>query len=129
MSKFDFPKVSHAVSATCMVVALACSNAGAADVPLVDGTHWSKSTEDVKKAYLVGMANVIQIETAYHADNPPPDSASFSPRIAKGMKGQTLSSVLETLDKWYAVHPDRLQRPVVETIWFEIVVPGLKASK
>jgi hypothetical protein len=45
------------------------------------------------------------------------------------MTGQTLSSVLETVDKWYAAHPDQLQRPVIETIWFEMVVPGLKTNK
>ena len=57
------------------------------------------------------------------------DRRSFSPAVAKGMTGQTLSSVLDTVDKWYAAHPDQLQRPVIETIWFEMVVPGLKANK
>ena len=44
------------------------------------------------------------------------------------MKGHTLDTVRDALDNWYAANPDRLQRPVIETIWFELVVPGLQKS-
>lgn len=115
--------------AACLVLGLLCGGAGAVEVPLVDGALWVKSSDEVKRAYLVGLANVIQVETAYHADNPLPDARSFSPRVARAMQGQTLDSVLETLDKWYAAHPENLQRPVVETIWFELVLPGLTKTK
>ncbi|MEJ8852387.1 hypothetical protein [Variovorax rhizosphaerae] len=30
-----------------------------------------------------------------------------------GVLGQSLDSVRDTLDRWYAAHPDRLQRPVI----------------
>lgn len=112
----------------CVALGAACGTARAQEVPIVTGEHWTKSSEEVKKAYLVGIANVIQIETAYYASNPPPDAQSFIPRVAKGLKGggHTLASVQDGLNKWYASHPDRLQRPVIETIWFEMVVPGLK---
>ena len=40
-----------------------------------------------------------------------------------------LDSVREALNAWYAAHPDQLQRPVIETIWFELVVPGLQQAK
>jgi hypothetical protein len=49
--------------------------------------------------------------------------------MVKGLKGQTLDSVREGLNKWYAAHPEQLQRPVIETIWFEMVVPGLQKAK
>ena len=49
--------------------------------------------------------------------------------VTRGMKGQTLDGVREGLDKWYAANPDKLQRPVIETIWFEMVVPGLAKNK
>ncbi len=95
-------------------------------MPLITGEHWTKSSEEVKKVYLVGIANVAQVETAYQAGNAPPDAQSVVPRLVKGLKGQTLDSVREGLNKWYAAHPDQLQRPVIETLWFEMVVPGLK---
>jgi hypothetical protein len=99
------------------------------EVPLVTGEHWVKSSEDTKKAYLVGIANLAQVETAYFGANPPPDTQSFVPRMVRGLKGQTLDTVREGLDRWYAAHPDRLGRPVIETLWFEMVVPGLQAAK
>ena len=59
------------------------------------------------------------------ANNPPSDAQSVFPRLARGMRGQTLDTVRAALDAYYAKNPDKLQRPVIETIWFEIVLPGL----
>jgi hypothetical protein len=118
-----------AMFAACMTVAMLSGSARADEVPLVTGEHWTKSTEQLKKVYLIGVANVLQVDTAYHAESPPSDSQSIVPRLAKGLKGQTLDSVREGLDRWYAANPDRLQRPVLETIWFEMVVPGLQKTK
>ena len=122
-------KFGHLVSAACLALAMTWGTASAAEVPLVDGTHWTKSTDDVKKAYLVGLANMTQLEVAYDANDPLPEKNSFSPRLSKGLQGHTLTSVQEALDKWYAANPGKLQRPVIETIWFELALPGLKAAK
>ena len=92
--------------------------------PMVTGEHWVKSSDEAKKAYLIGIANVLQIEHAYQATSPPTDAQSLVPRWAKGLKGQTLDTVRDQLNRWYAAHPDHIRRPVLETIWFEIVVPG-----
>jgi len=125
-----FWKLRYAVSATSVALLFTGGAVGAAEVPLVDGTHWTTSAPDVKKAYLVGLANAIQIEMAYEADGMPAAAADgFSSTVVKGMKGQTLSAALEVVDKWYAAHPESLRRPVVETIWFEMVVPGLGKNK
>lgn len=103
--------------------------ARAGEIPLVNGELWIKSSEQVKKSYLIGIANLAQVETAYFGSNPPPDTQSFVPRMVRGMKGQSLNGVLEALDHWYAAHPDQMQRPVLETIWFELVVPGLQRAQ
>jgi hypothetical protein len=112
--------------AACMLSAVVWSQAGAQEIPLVNGTHWTQSTEQVKKAYLIGFANAFQVEAAFEGTNPPSDRQSLVPRLTKGLRGQTLDGVREKLDRWYAANPDKLQRPVVEAVWFEIVVPGLK---
>lgn len=109
-----------------LAAAMAWGTAKADDVPLVTGEHWTRSTEQLKRVYLIGVANLMQVETAYQAGNTPADAQSVIPRAVKGLKGQTLDTVRDGLDRWYAAHPDRLQRPVIETMWFEIVVPGLK---
>lgn len=113
---------------TGMALAAAWGGVQAQEIPVVTGHQWTQSTDDVKKAYLVGIANAFQLEAAYEGNNPPPDGQSIVPRLMKGMKGQTLNSVREGLDKWYAANPDKLQRPVIETIWFEMVVPGLRKA-
>jgi hypothetical protein len=113
----------------CMMLALVSGAVRADEVPLITGEHWTKSSEEMKKAYLVGIANVVQVEVAYQGATPPPDTQSVLPRMVKGLKGHTLDSVREALNSWYAAHPDRLQRPVIETIWFELVVPGLQKTK
>jgi len=98
-------------------------------VPLVTGEHWTRSTPDLKKACLLGLANVVQVEKAYDAANPPPDSQNFVPRVARGLKGHNLDSARDRLDRWYAAHLEQLTRPLLETLWFELVVPGLQKSK
>ena len=117
-----------AMFVACMTLAVVAGVARADEVPLINGEHWTKSTEQLKKVYLIGIANVIQVETAYFGATPPSDAQSFVPRFAKGLKGQTLDSVREALDRWYAANPNRLQRPIIETIWFEVVVPGLQKT-
>jgi|SRR6185503_14456737 len=114
-----------AALAACACLLLLTGVAAADEVPMVTGEHWVKSSDDLKKAYLVGVVNVLQVEHAYEVASPPADAQSLVPRLAKGLKGQTLDSVRDRLNRWYAAHPDQLKRPVLETIWFEIVVPGL----
>ena len=108
-----------------LAAAMGWGSARAQEIPLVTGEQWTRSTEQLKRVYLIGLANVMQVETAYHAGNAPPDSQSLIPRAVRGLKGQTLDTVRDGLDRWYAAHPDQLQRPIVETLWFEMVVPGL----
>jgi len=119
----------NAMAAACMTLALVAGNARAQEIPLITGEHWTRSSEEVKKAYLIGIANLAQVEIAFSAPSSPSDAQSVIPRMAKGLKGQTLDSVREGLNKWYAANPGRVQRPVVETIWFEMVVPGLQQPK
>jgi hypothetical protein len=118
-----------ATSVAIVALAMGWGSVRAEEVPMVTGEHWTRSAEPLKKAYLVGIANLIQVETAYQATNAPTDAQSIVPRIARGLKGHTLDSVREGLDRWYAANPDRVQRPVIETIWFELVLPGLQKNR
>src|SRR5260221_129296 len=105
-----------AMIAACLALAALSGGARGEEVPLVTGEHWVKSSDELKKVYLVGIANVVQVEAAYNSASPPPDAQSILPRMVKGLKGHTLDSVRDGLNKWYAAHPDQLQRPVIETL-------------
>ncbi|HTQ00058.1 MAG TPA: hypothetical protein VMN56_12070 [Casimicrobiaceae bacterium] len=108
-----------------MTLVASMSSVHAQEVPIVTGDQWTTSSNDLKKAYLVGIANLLQVEVAYFGSNPPNDNQSFVPRLARGLRGETLDSVRDKIDRWYASNPTRLSRPVLDLIWFEIVVPGL----
>lgn len=118
-----------AVTAAALITLALATGSRADEVPLITGKQWTDSSEQTKKAYLVGIANLVQVDIAYHEGKPPPDSQSIVPRFARGLKGHSLDSVRQGVDRWYATHPDQLQRPVIETIWFEMVVPGLQTRK
>jgi len=122
-------KLRSLLMSSCAALVMIWSGIGAAQVPVVTGEHWTRSTPDLKKAYLIGIANLIQVETAYYAANPPADGQNFVPRLAKGLQGQTLDSVRDALDKWYADNPGQQQRAVIETIWFELAMPGLQKAR
>jgi len=107
-------------------LALFANAARADEIPIVTGVHWTKSSEEQKKVYLIGIANLAQVEMAYQKKMQLSDTDSIVPRMARGLKGQTLDTVREGLNKWYAANPGKLDQPVLETIWFEMVVPGLK---
>ena len=118
-----------ALAPVIVAAALAWGGVRAQEVPLVTGEHWVKSAEPVKKAYLVGMANILQVEAAHQAGNAPTDAQSIVSRAVRGLRGQTLDGVRDRLDRWYAANPDKLQRPVIETLWFEMVMPGLQGQR
>jgi hypothetical protein len=122
-------RLGTAILAVCVTLAVMAGGARAQEIPLVTGEHWTRSSEEVKKAYLVGMANIVHVEMAFEGASPVPDTQSMLPRMVKGLKGHNLDTVREALNKWYAANPDKLQRPVIETIWFEMVVPGLRNPK
>jgi hypothetical protein len=117
--------VHWVMSFSIAIAAVFSGGARAEEIAQVTGVHWMKSSEDQKKAYLIGIANIAEIEMAYGGTSPRPDEQSILPRMARGLKGQTLDSVREGLNRWYAANPGRVDRPVIETIWYEMVVPGL----
>ena len=84
----------------CMVLGLAGNSVSAQEIPLATGVHWTQSPESVKKACLLGIADAFALEAAYEGANPPPDGQSIVPRLARGMKGHTLDTVRENLDKF-----------------------------
>ncbi|WP_343673923.1 hypothetical protein [Paraburkholderia heleia] len=99
----------------------------AQSIPIVTGQQWAASSEAEKKAYLVGIANLVEIERAYAGNNA--SSSDISLRFGKGMQGQTLDSVRQGLDNYYASNPAMIQHPVIETLWFQMVLPGLQKNQ
>ena len=102
--------------------------ANAGEVPVVTGEHWTQATEKEKKAFLLGMATIIMIEYNLQAKQAAPSEATVVPELVEGLSGSTFEQVMSQVDAYYQAEPDQIKRPVVETIWFEQVIPNLKAK-
>ena len=115
-------------SLLCMLLTLGLMSASWAQVegdepPLVDGTVWVESTDNEKLSYIVGAADMLQIEhvVQQQSDNPPTDDQSSNSRFWDALLDETAIQIIEKVDAWYSSNPDRLEVPVMMTIWYEYV--------
>jgi hypothetical protein len=121
------PQWRTLISATFLSLAMMSNVARAESIPIVTGQQWMQSSDEAKKAYLVGISNLLDIERAYAGNMA--NNNDIAQRFGKGMQGQTLDSVRTGLDRYYAANPTMIQHPVIETLWFQMVVPGLKNNQ
>jgi len=123
-------KVKHLLAPTAVALSLLFTTPGVAQpadpAPLITGKQWTESDASHKKAFLLGVANLLQVDRAYQDKRKLNDTQTLVPRFSTGLQNQTLDSVRESLDRWYAANPAKLDRPVMETLWFEVVAPGAK---
>jgi hypothetical protein len=104
--------------------------AAAEDVPFVDGTSWKKSAPVLKRAYLIGLSNLMSAEYAYQKEfGPPPDMQTSIQRLYEEIDEVTLDGAIDRIDQWYESHPDQLDMTVIEVIWLDMVRPNLPASR
>jgi len=89
--------------------ALAADNKGF----LWDGTQWKDMNTDIKVAYVKGIGNMADFETA--ASGP-----AQAPCISKGfvdeLKTKSIAQVIAEVDKFYKENPTKLQTPVIGVI-------------
>jgi hypothetical protein len=107
----------------------------AVDAPVVTGETWMKSPPGERMAFLAGMAVVVSRQYRYLQRQ---TSGTSTPAVATGAAREgvmvkeivertrpfTLMQIMQDVDKYYAAHPDQLQRQVVDVIWNDIAVPN-----
>jgi hypothetical protein len=101
---------------------LASARAGAQQV-IVDGDMWLTSAPEVKKAFLVGAANMIALERAYAEKNGTPQPA-VGAMARKAIEHMTLDQIIDRITNWYEENPDRHEMPVMGVIWFDLIKPA-----
>jgi hypothetical protein len=96
-----------------MLLALGTAALAAETGFLWDGTQWKDMTTDIKVAYVKGIGNMADFETAA-------GGASRAACISKGfvdeLKTKTISQVIAEVDKFYKENPAKLDLPVVAVI-------------
>ena len=80
---------------------------------LWDGTQWKDLTNDIKVAYVKGIGNMADFETAAAG-------SATAPCISKGfvdeLKTKTIAQVIAEVDKFYKENPAKLDLPVIAVI-------------
>lgn len=105
----------------CLTMAV---SAWAADrqIPVVTGEHWVKSSPQEREAFLLGAGTIIELDQEVQGTPPAPNSTINV--WAKGLSPYTFQQMAAAINKWYADHPDKLSRPVVEVMWYELARPN-----
>lgn len=115
------------------------SNSGPAGNPveLLTGKVWQESKPENKQAWLFGVDTAVAVEHAV-ADKMQQQKGKrkgafqMSPFVSGWIeafgKGDTRKEIIGQVDQWYAANPDKLERPVMDVIWYEIVQPRIAAK-
>ncbi len=101
------------VSVLVMLFALATAALAAEKGFLWDGTQWKDMTTDIKVAYVKGIGNMADFETAAAGSAPPP---CISKGFVDELKLKTIAQVIAEVDKYYQENPGKMDMPVIAVI-------------
>jgi len=87
---------------------------------VVDGNGWMAASTEERRAFLIGVANMIVAENAYaqRRNLPAPGAGG---RITETLRSMNLYQASERITAWYRANPDRQGTPVMGVIWRHLV--------
>ncbi|OZI74895.1 hypothetical protein CAL22_10710 [Bordetella genomosp. 12] len=87
---------------------------------VVDGTGWLAASDQERRAFLVGVSNMIVAENAYakRRNQQVPGAAKA---ITEALAGMNLWQWSERVTAWYRANPDKQATPVMGVIWRDLV--------
>jgi len=77
------------------------------------GSDWKEFTHELKAAYVKGICNMADFETAAAGSAPPP---CISKGFVDELKTKSIAQVIDEVDKYYKENPGKLDMPVVAVI-------------
>lgn len=94
--------------------------AGKASAVVVDGNDWMQSSSPERRAFLIGVANMLIAEAAFaqRHNHPLPPMGSA---LTKGIAEMTLPDIETRITSWYEAHPAERAKPVMGVLWQGIV--------
>ena len=102
-------------------VTLGISMMAKAEVGQIDGHIWTASSLDEKRAYLMGVSNVVAVNRALQIKHDMLEPNSAVNRIAAAMDGATIDAAIARIDSWYGGDASKLDTPVLGVIWLGMV--------
>ena len=123
-------RIALLLLATALLAAPVTPAVAEEDVPFVAGEAWLKTAAPLKRAYLIGVANLMSVEYAFQMETgPPPDKQTTIRRLFEEIDDISLDETVDRIDQWYKKHPDKMDMTVLEVIWVDMVRPNLPASR
>lgn len=117
----------------CVIAADAAKERAANPVEQLTGTVWQNSKQENKLAVLFGIDTAIAVENAIQErlaqdatkahKKAPHTLSTFEKNWMEAFKNMTREEIVAQVDQWYTANPDKLDRPVLEVIWYELIVP------
>ena len=98
------------------------------DMPVLTGDVWQKMTADERVAFVWGIGHVVTIEQQTAERRPELKREGFADKMAEGLNGVSMNSIVQKVDEYYQANPDDLEAPVMEVIWDELVKPRIKTG-
>jgi hypothetical protein len=78
-----------------------------------DGGHWKEMNNDLKVAYIKGVGNMADFETAAGGSS---RAVCISKAFVDELKTKTVGQVVQEVDKYYKDNPQKQATPVIEVV-------------
>jgi hypothetical protein len=98
------------------------------EMPVLTGQQWQTLQPDTKIAFIWGIGHVVTIEENVMQRHPELRRQGFSAKLAEGLRGVPMNSIIRDVDHFYRNNPDDLDLPVMRVIWADLVRPKLKTG-
>lgn len=98
------------------------------EMPVLTGDQWQTLQPDTKIAFIWGIGHVVTIEENVITRHPELRRQGFVAKLAEGLRGVPMNTIIEVVDSYYQKNPDDLDLPVLRVIWSQLVRPKLKTG-
>ncbi|GFO68004.1 hypothetical protein GMLC_15830 [Geomonas limicola] len=98
------------------------------EMPVLTGAQWQVLQPDAKVAFIWGIGHVVTIEENVIQKHPELKRVGFTAKLAEGLKGVSMDTIIQRVDGFYRDHPEDGDLPVLGVIWAQLVRPNLKAG-
>lgn len=87
------------------------------------GEDWLASPLDVKRAYVLGISNMMTAEHSFQqaSGNPPSSKRSVIGTMYRATRGVSVDTAISEIDSFYQNNPQAQNQTVLEVIWDNIV--------
>ena len=98
------------------------------EMPVLTGEGWQTLSPDAKFTFIWGIGHVVTIEENVIERHPELKRQGFSAKLAEGLRGIPMGTIVQDIDSYYRTNPGDLDLPVMRVIWTQLVRPKLKTG-